>query len=111
MKTHESEDQVTLIPQAIGLAQESLDLVVDPLHPAVVDSVLPPGQNAALVAEERSGHLPHLGDARLVGPRTPLAEEGPHLVVGGLLPEQDQRFLEQIRGEQGFVVLECTAAN
>src|ERR1035437_4092745 len=106
MKTEESENQVTLVTQTICLAKKCLDLIVDAFHAAVVDPVLPPCKNAALMAEESSGHLPHLVDARFVGPSAPLVEERPHLAIGGLLPKQAQGFLEQIASEQGLIVLE-----
>src|SRR5664280_386737 len=75
MKTEEPENQVTLVTQTICLAEKCLDLIVDAFHAAVVDPVLPPCKNAALMAEESSGHLPHLADARFVGPSAPLVEE------------------------------------
>src|ERR1035437_1995228 len=106
MKTEEPENQVTLVAQTICLAKKCLDLIVDAFHAAVVDPVLPPCKNAALMAEESSGHLPHLADARFVGPSAPLVEERPHLAIGGLLPKQAQGFLEQIASEQGLIVLE-----
>jgi hypothetical protein len=106
MKTKEPENQVTLVTQTICLAKKCLDLIVDAFHAAVVDPVLPPGKNAALMAEESSGHLPHLADARFVGPSAPLVEERLHLAIGGLLPKQAQGFLEQVASEQGFIVLE-----
>src|ERR1035437_4880055 len=59
MKTEEPENQVTLVAQTICLAKKCLDLIVDAFHAAVVDPVLPPCKNAALMAEESSGHLPH----------------------------------------------------
>src|ERR1035438_9205254 len=103
MKTKEPENQVTLVTQTICLAKKCLDLIVDAFHAAVVDPVLPPCKNAALMAEESSGHLPHLADARFVGPSAPLVEERPHLAIGGLLPKQAQGFLEQVASEQGFI--------
>src|ERR1035441_288983 len=96
MKTEESENQVTLVTQTIGLAKKCLDLIVDAFHAAVVDPVLPPGKNAALMAEESSGQLPHLANARFVGPSAPLVKERPHLAVGGLLPEQPQGLFQQV---------------
>src|ERR1035438_8706532 len=98
MKTKEPENQVTLVTQTICLAKKCLDLIVDAFHAAVVDPVLPPCKNATLMAEKSSGHLPHLADARFVGPSAPLVEERPHLAIGGLLPKQAQGFLEQIAG-------------
>src|ERR1039457_7589385 len=62
MKTEEPENQVTLVTQTICLAKKCLDLIVDALHAAVVDPVLPPCKNATLMAEKSSGHLPHLAD-------------------------------------------------
>src|ERR1035437_3652848 len=56
MKTEEPENQVTLVAQTICLAKKCLDLIVDAFHAAVVDPVLPPCKNAALMAEESSGH-------------------------------------------------------
>src|ERR1022692_4556284 len=50
MKTKESEDQVAFIAQAIGLAKERLDLVIDAPHPPV--SML------SLFVELRFGLLP-----------------------------------------------------
>jgi hypothetical protein len=52
MEAEKSEDQVTLITQTIGLPQQSLDLIVDTFHSAVVDPVFPPRKNAAFVAEQ-----------------------------------------------------------
>src|ERR1035441_8492829 len=85
MKTKEPENQVTLVTQTICLAKKCLDLIVDAFHAAVVDPVLPPCKNAALMAEKSSGHLPHLADARFVGRSEPLVEERPHLAIGGLM--------------------------
>src|ERR1035438_4026039 len=106
MKTKEPENQVTLVTQTICLAKKCLDLIVDAFHAAVVDPVLPPCKNATLMAEKSSGHLPHLADARFVGPSAPLVEERPHLAIGGLFPKQAQGFLEQVASEQGLIVLE-----
>src|ERR1017187_8779831 len=106
MKTEESENQVTLVTQTICLAKKCLDLIVDAFHAAVVDPVLPPGKNAALMAEESSGQLPHLANARFVGPSAPLVKERPHLAVGGLLPEQPQGLFQQAAGEQRLIVFE-----
>src|ERR1039457_33906 len=52
MQTKEPENQVTLVTQTICLAKKCLDLIVDAFHAAVVDPVLPPCKNAALMAEE-----------------------------------------------------------
>jgi hypothetical protein len=98
MKTEKSEDQVTFVTQTIGLSQESLDLIVNAFHSAVVDPGCPPGEDAALVTEERLGQLSHLANARFIGPRTPLVEERPHLAVSRLLPKQPQGFFEQVTG-------------
>src|SRR5208283_2018662 len=106
MQTKESEHQVTLVAQTIGLPQKGLDLVVDTFHAAVVDPVFPPGKDTTLVTEESLGYLPHLANARFVGPSAPLVEERPHLVIGGLLPEQPQSLLEQIASEQRLIVFE-----
>ena len=77
MEAEKSEDQVTLVTEPIGLPQERLNLVVDAFHSAVVDPVCPPGKNAAFVAEQGLGQLPHLANARGVGPTAPLVEERP----------------------------------
>src|ERR1035438_6291168 len=106
MQAIEFKNEVTLVAQPIGLAQERRDLVVDAFHSAIVDPLLPPGQNAALVTEESLGQLHHLADSRLSSEVAPLVEEGVHLSVRSLLPEQPKGFLEQIPGEQRFVVLE-----
>src|ERR1017187_7095510 len=106
MKTEESENQVTLVTQTICLAKKCLDLIVDAFHAAVVDPVLPPGKNAALMAEESSGQLPHLANARFVGPSAPLVKERPHMAVGGLLPEQPQGLFQQVAGEQRLIGFE-----
>ena len=106
MKAIEFENEVTLVAQPIGLPHKRLDLVIDTFHSAIVDPLLPPGQNAALVTEESLGQLHHLADSRLGGEVAPLVEEGVHLSVRGLLPEQPKCFLEQIPREQGFVMLE-----
>src|ERR1017187_5092669 len=106
MKTEESENQVTLVTQTICLAKKCLDLIVDAFHAAVVDPVLPPGKNAALMAEESSGQLPHLANSRIVAPSAPLVKERPHLAVGGLLPEQPQGLFQQVAGEQRLIVFE-----
>ena len=75
MKTEESENQVPLVTQTIGLPKKGLDLIVDAFHATVVDPVFPPGKDAALVNEESLGQLPHLANARPVGPGAPLVEE------------------------------------
>src|SRR5512139_3932260 len=106
MQAIEFEKEVTLVAQPIGLAQERLNLIIDAFHPAIVDPLLPPGQNAAFVTEESLGQLHHLADSRLSSEIAPLVEEGVHLSVSSLLPEQPKSFLEQIPGEQRFVMLE-----
>jgi hypothetical protein len=49
MQAIEFENEVTLVAQPVGLAQERLNLIIDAFHPAIVDPLLPPGQNAAFV--------------------------------------------------------------
>ena len=80
MKAIESEDEVTLIAQAIGLAQERFDFVVDAFHPAVVDAVLPPVQDSTSMDGESFGQLLHLTNARVDRPLAPFFEEDLHLV-------------------------------
>src|SRR5450759_3815572 len=58
MKTEEPENQVTLVTQTICLAKQCLDLIVDAFHAAVVDPVLPPCKNAALMAEKSPSPTP-----------------------------------------------------
>ena len=46
MEAIELENEVTLVKQPVGLPQKRLNLVIDALHSAIVDSMLPPGQDA-----------------------------------------------------------------
>src|SRR5208337_4612968 len=98
MEAEKSEDQVTLVTQAVGLPQKRFDLIVDAFHAAIVDPVCPPGEDSAFVTEKGLGQLAHLANARFVGPSAPLVEERSHLAIGLLLPEQPQGLFEQIAG-------------
>ena len=45
MKAIEFESEVALIAQAIGLAQQGFDFVIDAFHAAVVDPMVPPAHD------------------------------------------------------------------
>ena len=63
MKAIEFESEVAFVAQAVSLAQQRYDLVVDAFHPAVADPVFPPVKNAARVQRQCLGQLLPLPDS------------------------------------------------
>jgi hypothetical protein len=97
MKAMEFKNEVAFIAQAIGLAQERFDFIVDAFHPAVVDPVFPPGEDAGFMNQQGLCHWHHLAHPGLGGPGTPLVEEGFHPGVGRLFPEQAKPLFQEIK--------------
>ena len=106
MKAIEFEDEEAFVAEAIGLAKERLDFVVDAFHPSVADPVFPPREDAAGMTQKGFAQLLHQAHSRFHRPGTPLVKIGFHLRVAGLFPKQAQCFLQQIAGVQRLVVLE-----
>ena len=96
VKAIEFEHEVALVAQAVGLAQQGFDLIVDAFHPSVVDAGFPPGEDATGVAQQGFAQLHHLPDPGPGGPVAPFLEEGFHALESGLFPEQSEGLLEEI---------------
>ena len=52
MQAVKFEGEEAFVTEAIGLAEERFDFVVDAFHASVADAVLPPGEDAAGVAQQ-----------------------------------------------------------
>jgi len=100
MQAVKFECEEALVAEAIGLAQEGFDFVVDAFHPSVADPVFPPRKDAAGMAQKGLAQLLHLAHARSHCPSAPLVQIGFHRRIAGLFPEQVQRLLQQIAGVQ-----------
>jgi len=53
MQAVKFECEEALVAEAIGLAEDRLDFVVDAFHAPIADAVFPPSEDAAGVARER----------------------------------------------------------
>ena len=104
MERIQFEGQAAFVAEAAGLAEEGFDFVVDAFHASIADAVFPPSEDAAGMSQQGLAQLPHLAHARGDRQVVPFMQIGFHLGVAGLFPEQAQRFLQQIRRVQRFVV-------
>ena len=108
MECIQFEGEDAFVAEAIGLAEEGFDFVVNAIHASVADPVLPPGGNAGRMAQQGLAQLLHLTHARGHRLGAPKVKIGFHLRVAGLFPKQVQRRLQQIAGVQRLVVVERT---
>jgi len=53
MKAVKFEGEAALVAEAIGLAKQRLDFVVDAFHSSVADPVFPPREDAAGMTQRR----------------------------------------------------------
>lgn len=105
MQEVESEFEVFVVPEAVGLPFEDLDFVIEPFQGASGNGVIEVGQEPLAMVIQGIGQFGEV----FVGQAFGLGDPGVQEILSGLavsmLPESPQVFFEQVGLEQGLVDL------
>ena len=100
------QDEVGVVPKAVGLPFDDLDLVVDAFKPAGVDRVAAVVHDSFLVSAQVLGERGQCSDPARLGQGTPLVEcfPGPGRML--VLPDAFELVLQDVDGVQVLVGLQ-----
>ena len=110
MERIQFEGEEAFVAEAIGLAEEGFDFVVDAFHASVADAVLPPGEDAAGVAQQGLAQLLHLAHPRRHRPGNRRVDQ-PRLRPQTLSPANHANQRESDSNRANLILLHRTDQN